>query len=373
MIARALIRATAATLPFGVRERYREEWIADAAAASEANVSPWSVVAGALGVTAGIDRDDPVVSGIPAQRLAFRRLRVTLAFAVTAVMLMVLGWMVGAFGPAGSAPLAGAGVLLLALAAGAALVALIAGFGALRAGRRARGRRRWGMGQVVVIVSLVLVAAVILFAPFVAALLPIAVVFAFLVALAVLLAGDPRAQGAPLSRPRAVGIALLSAVGVLAALTCSLLHVYVWNPLARLPGMTLDEIYAGLVAARELPTPVFPVVVATFWCLAVVALVVLCALPHPGIRRLATARRIAGAGVLGVALVAGGTWMLGFGMGMGMADAFATSGGDAAVSGPVLTVVGTGFAVAAAMLGLLPSRLRPLDPAQPAEAPPAEA
>ena len=55
--------------------------------------------------------------------------------------------------------------------------------------------------------------------------------------------------------------------------------------------------------------------------------------------------------------------VIGFGMGMGMADAFMTSGGDAAVSGPVLAAIGGVAFVAALLVGLLPGRIRPGDAA----------
>jgi drug/metabolite transporter (DMT)-like permease len=359
VIAAAVIRVIAATLPAGVRDRYREEWVADAAGARELDVSPWSVVGGALGVAAGIDREDPAVSGMSPRRLMFRRLRVALATLTTALLLLVFGVMWGIWSPMRSAatlaesPLTGRVLLVLVIVSGA--VALIAIVGVLRARHRARGTRRWGAADVAVAVTLPLAIVATVFVPFVSAPL----VFAGLIAILVLLiVEDPRPQQPPLRRRAAVLLAVFSGLSVLAALAGSLLHVYLWNPLARLPGMTLDEIYAGLAAARELPSPVLPVAWAMLWCLAALALVVLAALPFPRIRRLATARRIAGAGILGVALVAGGSWIVGFSMGMGMADAFMTTGGDAAISGPILALIGLVYLVAALLIGLLPSRIR---------------
>jgi hypothetical protein len=362
VIARTAVRALAATLPVGVRERYREEWLADVAAAPELGASPWSVVGGALGVAVGLDRENPLVSGMPPRRLAFRRLRVALAGLATTLLLLLLGWWWGAWAELdsrGLAPLAGvswAGRLILALAAVSGTVAVIAAFGVLRASRRARGRHRWGAADVAVAVTLPLAIAATVLVPFVG--LPLAAA-GLLALLVVLVAEDPRTQAPALRRPAAVALALVSAGGILAMLAGSLLHVYVWNPLARMPGMRLDEIYAGLAAAGELPSPVVPIAWTALWCTAVLALPVLAALPHPRIRRLATARRLAGIGILGVALVAGGSWFVGFGMGMGMADAFATSGGDAAISGPLIGVIGFGYAIAAVLLGLLPSRVHP--------------
>ncbi len=351
MIAVAAIRAIAATLPAGVRERYREEWLADAAGSRELGVSPWSVVGGALGVAVGLDREDPLLSGMPPRRLAFRRLRVALAAITTTLLLLAFGVMWGVWPQADSV----AGRVLLVLVLVGVAIGLIALVGVLRARLRSRGRRRWGAADVAVAATLPLALAATLLVPFVSAPLVLGGLIALLV---VIVVEDPRPQQTPLRRLPAAGLAALSGVGILAALAGSLLHIYVWNPLARLPGMSLDEIYAGLDAAHELPSPMVPVAWVALWCLATLALVVLAALPFPGIRRFATARRIAGIGILGVALVTGGSWFVGFGMGMGMADAFATSGGDAAPSGPVLAVVGLVYLIAAVLVGLLPARMR---------------
>lgn len=366
MIARVAIRGIVATLPAGVRERYREEWLADATSARELGVSPWSVVGGAFGVAASIDREDPVTSGMTPRRLAFRRLRVALAGLAVTLLLVLLGWWWGAWSAGdsrGLAPLAAitwAGRVVLALAVAAGAIALVSALGVVRAARRARGRRRWGAADVAVVVTLPLAAVATLLVPFVG--LPLAAA-GMLALVAVLVTEDPRPQSRPLGRRAAVVLALVSAGGILAMLAGSLLHVYVWNPLARMPGMSLDEIYAGLVAARENPSPVIPLAWTMLWCLVAIALVVLAALPQPRIRRFATARRVAGIGILGVAMVAGGSWFVGFGMGMGMADAFLTSGGDAAVSGPILGIIGFGYAIAAVLVGLLPARIRPAAPA----------
>jgi len=350
----AVLGVIAATLPAGVRERYREEWSADAAGARGLGISPWSVVGGALGVAAGLDREDPLVSGVTPRRLMFRRMRVALAALATAVMLLLFGWVTGVWLGDPSEPLAGRVLLVVVLLASAA--GLLAIVGALRARHRTRAGRGWGAADVAVAVTLPLAVAATVLVP------PVGVVLvlgAALAAVVVVHVEDPRPQQATLRRGPALALAAASALGILAALAASLLHVFVWNPLAKLPGMTLDEIYAGLAAAHELPSPVLPIACVVVWGLAALALLVLAALPHPGIRHLLTARRLAGAGILGIALIAGGTWFLGFGMGMGIADAFMTTGGDAAVSGRILSTVGAVFGVAALLLGLLPSRIRP--------------
>lgn len=355
MIAAAVVRAVVATLPAGVRERYREEWLADLAGARELGLAPWGVVGGAFGLALGLDREDPATSGMSARRLAFRRARVAVATGTTALLLLLAGVWWGAWGELlGGAGSAWGGRLLLVAAALAGAVALLALAGAFRARRRSRPARGWTATDTAVAVTAPLAVAATVLVPFLGVPMLVSALLGFLV---VLLVEDPRPQ-APAPR-RAVGVVLagVSASAILAILAATLLHVYVWNPLARMPGMTLDEIYAGLAAARELPSPVLPVAWGTLWVLVALVLVVLAALPQLRIRRLMTARRLAGIGILGVAVVAGGSWFLGFGMGMGMADAFATSGGDAAASGPLLGLLGFGAAIAAALVGLMPSRL----------------
>ncbi|PZQ89895.1 MAG: hypothetical protein DI534_09040 [Leifsonia xyli] len=362
MIAAAAVRVIAATLPAGVRERYREEWLADVAGASAARVAPGAVVMGALGVAVHIDRDNPAVAGIPVRRLLFRRLRVALAAlgATLLILLMSMWWGVWTnVDSRGLPPLAtlswlGRGIVAAAVFGG--LVALLAFGGALRALLRMRRGRPWRAVDTAVAVTLPLAVAATVLAPVVS----VPLLFGGAIALIVVLTTeDPREQGRPLGRGSALLLATLSGLGILAMLAGSLLHTYVWNPVARMPGMTLDEIYAGLAAAGELPSPALPIAWALLWCLVVLALIVCAALPQPRIRRLMTARRLAGFGILGIAVVAGGSWFVGFGMGMGMADAFMTSGGDAAASGPMLTMVGILFALAALLIGLLPSRIRP--------------
>lgn len=362
MIADAMVRAVATTLPAGVRDRYREEWRADIAGAAEAGLPRRSVLAGALAVAVSVDREDPVVSGLPTRRLAFRRLRVALAAGGVTLMLLVLNLWWSAWtgfdtrefrSLAGLAGL-GRGLLAAALAAGA--VTVVSAISVFRAVRRGRGRRGWRAADTAVAVTLPLALAATVLVPFVSVPLLLGLGIALLVKLTV---EDPRPSARPLGRGPAVLLALTSSLAILATLAGTLLHVFVWNPLARVPGMTLDEIYAALAAAGELPSSQFPVVWAGLCCLAAIALVVCAALPQPRVRRLMTARRLAGVGLAGVAVVAGGSWFVGFGMGMGMADTFVTTGADAAASGPAFTVIGIVFAMAALLVGLLPSRIRP--------------
>lgn len=348
MIATTLLAAIAATLPPGVRDRYREEWAADAAGAREAGISTSSLLPGALGVAVSIDRDDPLVAGVPPRRLIFRRLRVAVATLSAAILLLIAAFLQGFSGPLG--------VVILTVVALMLVVAFACASGAIRAAQLARGTRRRGAVAALLAAVAVLLLVGVLLVPLVGALTLAGLLVVFLVVVTV---EDPRTQASPLPRMRAGALALGCSLAILGTLALALLHVFVWNPLAKLPGLSLEQIYAQLAAAGELPTPALPVAVSVFWVLVCVAVITLAVIPMPKVRRLMTARRIMGFGVVGVGLVAAGTFVLGFSMGMGIADAFATSGGDAASTGIVLSLMGICALIVGSFAGLLPSRLRP--------------
>jgi hypothetical protein len=154
------------------------------------------------------------------------------------------------------------------------------------------------------------------------------------------------------SRTPGLIVAIGSMLLTLAIVAWGILHITVWNPLAKLPGMTLDEIYAGLEAAGETPSPVILVAWAGFWSLAAIALPVTVAFA----RNLGT-RRVLVAGLLIVGGVVTTQWLAGFSMGMSIADAFATSGGDASITGALSTMLGQVLLVAAVFLAFVPQRL----------------
>ncbi len=55
---------------------------------------------------------------------------------------------------------------------------------------------------------------------------------------------------------------------ILATVIFDALHLMVWNPLAKVPGRSLDQIYAGLAAANEAQfVPPFLVGWIVFWSL----------------------------------------------------------------------------------------------------------
>ncbi|WP_426978891.1 hypothetical protein ACQCSU_06340 [Pseudarthrobacter sp. O4] len=109
------------------------------------------------------------------------------------------------------------------------------------------------------------------------------------------------------------------------------LQILVWNPLAAVPGATLDEIHAGLNEANE--SLAAPVVIA--WAISGVVLaglVLIRALTQSGSR----VKDVLVLDLLLLVLAAPSHWYAAFPAGMGIADAFATSGGDHTPWGMVL-------------------------------------
>ena len=328
--AETLVRLAARSLPALVRARYREEWLADLAGSDEAGVSRSAVVLGALATAVTIDRLDPATSGLALSRAFVLRLRAATGFGLAATVLTVGSDASG--GPAGLGAIAG---ILAALAIG--LAAVGAGF-AVGAVRAALAARRVVPAVLVVVGALALAALVASRAGLMLAVLGAVPGFAGLVAAAVLLT-----QGSVASRRLRVAAALAVPLAALGIATLGLVHVFVWNPLAKLPGLTLDEIYARLAVTRELPVGGVGAWVVVIAALLVAAAVVYAGFALAPVRRwaaLRTRRRLVALGLLLIAGTVGLVGIPGFSMGMGIADAFATSGGDAAGSGAVLTLVG---------------------------------
>jgi hypothetical protein len=152
-------------------------------------------------------------------------------------------------------------------------------------------------------------------------------------------------QGRNVRERRAVSAALAGS-GVLTAYSIAgAYQILVWNPLAAVPGATLPEIYAALDSAGE--TLGAPRVIA--WSAVGVALAVV-GLIGTILERAPRARQII-AGYLALLVLAAPSHMfVAFTGGMGIADAFATSGGDHAPWGGVLYLA-SGLALLA-LLGI---------------------
>jgi hypothetical protein len=133
---------------------------------------------------------------------------------------------------------------------------------------------------------------------------------------------------------RAVWTALGGFLLVAAYAVAGTLQTLVWNPLAAVPGATLEEIHAGLDQANEsLRAPI--VIVWAVMGVLLAAVVVVGAVQ----RSVLPVQKVLVVDLLLLVLAAPSHWYAAFPAGMGIADAFATHGGDHAPWGRALYAV----------------------------------
>ncbi len=165
---------------------------------------------------------------------------------------------------------------------------------------------------------------------------------------------DPETRATSPGIPARLGLrgtAVAAALAVSGTATLGALHVLVWNPLAKVPGNSLAGLYAVMTARGE--SPAWPAATVGVWASGWLALslvfLAVAVVGRRGVLSRLDPRRIARTALVAVAGIGLSTWSAGFGMGMSIADAFATSGGDAAVTGPLLSVIGVAAGIAAAV------------------------
>jgi hypothetical protein len=166
-----------------------------------------------------------------------------------------------------------------------------------------------------------------------------------------------RLPGTTSRRLPLVGRMLVAAPFVLATVAVvwvGYVHITVWNPRAKIPGLTLDEIYAEMRAAGEGPSNVVIIGWAALCLLAVLLFLVACALPR--FAKALDARRIAVIGLFIVGFACIFFITTGFGMGMSLADTFGTTGGDAIATGQAITMLGRLAICAAMLVAFLPAQ-----------------
>ena len=356
-----LLRLLARLLPPLARERYLEEWRADAAGAAEAGLRRRDVVLGALVLSATLDRALPAHSGEPLvlrpRRLARRGLGLLTAAAVVLIgYYLTAGGIVPENAPAGvvaALQLTGRLVVALALVAGVIGVVHIAGAARSAVTRTAR------VSLLLAIVgpATVVLGALIPGAPWWLPLLGFVLVLAGLSTGVAVLGGTRPIATAPrvATRRQRVPVALGGAALMLAVVVLGAIDLLVWNPLAKVPGTDVATIYA-LMAERDgfslQPTLVMTAIWAVFW--TVPALLVAALAVHRTAAAL-TPRRLA---IVMLALVGAAIFLrffTGFGIGMSIADTFGISGGDGSVISALLPYVGQlSLAGAAILLGWAP-------------------
>lgn len=152
-------------------------------------------------------------------------------------------------------------------------------------------------------------------------------------------------------------MALSFALATVAVVWAGYIHITVWNPQAKIPALTLDQIYAEMQAAGEGTSNVVIVGWAALCLLAALLFLLACALPR--FADALDARRIAVIGLFIVGFTGIFFITAGFGMGMSLADTFATSGGDAIATGQAITMLGRLAICAAVLLAFLPAQETP--------------
>ena len=148
-------------------------------------------------------------------------------------------------------------------------------------------------------------------------------------------------HGGNVPKRRAVFAAVVGSVALTAYSVAGAFQTLVWNPLAAVPGASLNEIYAALDDAGE--TLGAPRVIA--WSAVGVALAAVC-LIGTILERAPRPRHVVAGYLALLVLAAPSHWFVAFTGGMGIADAYATSGGDHAPWGGVL-YAGSGLALLA--------------------------
>ncbi len=158
-----------------------------------------------------------------------------------------------------------------------------------------------------------------------------------------------RAGGRP-AGARSLPVAVAMSAGLVVVTAFTVLHIVFWNPLARVPGLSLTRIYAEMEASGQW-SPAGSIVIVVWAAASVLAaawLVVAAAA-----RRLSPlAVVVIGLGLIGA--VCATSVLASFGLGMALADTFATGGADAALTGAAVHVMAQLAFAAAIAIGFAP-------------------
>jgi hypothetical protein len=204
------------------------------------------------------------------------------------------------------------------------------------------------------LILLALCAVLVFFLPFLG--FGVLVIGATIGAAVVVAAGPPfvLTRGVGQATRRRAALAWGVALANLALIALGTAHLLLWNPLTKVPGLTIDEIYSEMEQRGEGTGVNLIVTWAAFWVLASIAVAVLGSLHRTA--PVLTARRVVILGLFLIGMTVFFKWWAGFAIGMSLADTFHTSGGDSAVSGPVLSIIGQLSIVAALFVGLISPR-----------------
>ena len=421
--ARAAVRVAAHTLPRGVRERYREEWLADLEGSAEAGVRVSGIVVGALLFSATLRRDTPDLLGMPLAVAARRHARWAAALLSSSAVLAIGTYLTGGFASESGGVLAVLAVLWAVLTVTVALAGLVAAWRAaeltsplatiaataLTAGVLGVATAAFGGPWIVGLVAallivvgtgagaiawagsaggpapeplpagppprelpLVLITALVVAGTLLVALLMlfggILVIYSLVtVPLAALGLGALYVRRARRSAhepaPASAWVAVIvTGAALLAVVAVGGLDLLVWSPLAQAPGFTLDEIWAALAPADRVQGMTWAVGWIVFWSLASLAYVS-GALALLGRRGRPTTRALVSVGLLLVGAAVFFQFVAGFPLGMDISDTLPPYRGTGAPIGAWYAMAGQLALVGALLLGVSP---RPFVAARPA-------
>lgn len=349
-----MLRVIAALVPGPVRERYLEEWRADAESAHELGMRRGSVIGGALSVAARLDwahTGEP--RGAGTRRLARRGMALVIAMSLVALWRF---WNGGALIPVdpGVAP----GIvsmfrildtLLTVLSYAAVAVGVVYIVGAAIVARTVLGRATL-MAAAVGPATVASVAVVDGSEVLMAAGLALSGV-AYLAAIILAGLGMPSLVLERRSAPHGsrtlaavAGVVLLSAILAIGAM-----DVLVWNPQAKVPGLTIEQIYARMEAFDTFE-PQSSYIAVALWAAIWLGLAIAVGVIASRVKSAwLTPRRLAilFLGMGGSAMVF--KFFAGFGIGMTIADTFGLSGGDVSLVSAGYFALGP-MAIAAAII-----------------------
>ncbi|GAB3744713.1 hypothetical protein GCM10028864_13200 [Microlunatus parietis] len=277
------------------------------------------------------------------------RIRWAAAFLGAAVVLITGHVSTVHYDGAGADVLRGIGLVLMIIGVLLAVLGLAAGLPFARDAVRRDGLRAvglFGLGAVVV-----LTAAAMMILPFAGTIVLIAAAVTLL---------EYVDRDAALPPPAArLRLALPFSLAVLALLPFGILHVLVWNPQVKLPGLSLDEIYGRLSAADQSLSVTWVISWAVVWGGAALAFPLICRSDR--LTFVGPPRRTVCAGLILLALAGYSHGISGFSMGMAMADTFEESptGGDAGPGATIIGIVAQLAVVAALLIGAAARADRP--------------
>ncbi|PJJ63502.1 hypothetical protein [Compostimonas suwonensis] len=367
-----VVGLAARILPPSVRERYREEWLADVAAAPQLGVRPGGVALGALLFSVTLDRDAPEISGVPLSVTVRRQARWGLAFVAASAVLAIGGFFVGGYDAASrptwpplSVFLGFAGAAVPFLAAVLVVVGLAqfwrAAWKTSPLTKLTAALATAGLGLAVLTPVLRETFGLVALASL--ALLLAAGVFGLIVWTGSL-AAAPDPGGAPRavahdepagSRPLRRLVLWLSSLVLFGLVAVGGLDLIVWAPLARAPGYELADIYAALSPADRIGGLAAAWTWVGFWSAVVLVFLVLGLVGiargrFPGIRSLcAVALFLAGM------LVFFQFWA-GFSLGMSISDRLPPYEGGASPVGYLFALVGQLSLASACIVTVTPWR-----------------